>query len=64
VVSEKTTVYSAPNDKSAALFDLFAGLEVVLDQSNDQWVQVTYPGALTGWIPKSSVFQTSGRGLW
>ncbi|MEZ0393083.1 MAG: hypothetical protein ACAH59_12755, partial [Pseudobdellovibrionaceae bacterium] len=64
VVMEKITVYSAPNDKSVALFDLFAGLEVILNQSDSQWVQVTYPGALTGWIPKTSVFQTSGRSLW
>lgn len=63
IVSEKITVYSAPDDKSVALFDLFPGLEVVLKQTSDQWVQVTYPGALTGWIPKSSVFQTSGGSL-
>lgn len=63
VVTEKITVYSAPDEKSVALFDLFAGLEVVLNQSDKQWIQVTYPGALTGWIPKSSVFQTSGRSL-
>lgn len=60
VVTEKVTVYSAPDEKSAVLFDLFGGLEVIMKSSNDQWVQVTYPGALTGWIPKSSVFQTSG----
>jgi len=63
VVLEKIVVYSAPDEKSVALFDLFAGLEVVLNQADDQWIQVTYPGALTGWIPKSSVFQTSGRNL-
>ena len=64
VVAEKISVYSAPNEKSVALFDLFAGLEVVLDSTDANWVQVTYPGALTGWIPKSSVYQTSGRSLW
>lgn len=63
VVAEKVTVYSAPNDESVALFDLFAGLEIVLKQTDGQWIQVTYPGALTGWIPKSTVFQTSGRNL-
>jgi hypothetical protein len=64
VVSEKATVFSAPSDQSVALFDLFGGLEVVLKQSNDSWIQVTYPGAATGWVPKSSVFQTSGRAAW
>jgi hypothetical protein len=64
VVNEKVTVYSAPNEQSVALFDLFGGLEVVLKSDNQDWVQVTYPGATTGWIPKSSLFQTSGRAAW
>ncbi len=64
VVNEKVTVFSAPNEQSVALFDLYAGLEVVLRQDSGDWVQVTYPGASTGWIPKSSVFQTSGRAAW
>ncbi len=64
VVNEKVTVYSAPNDQSVALFDLFGGLEVVLKTDNADWVQVTYPGATTGWIPKASLFQTSGRAAW
>ncbi len=64
VVAEKVTVYSAPSDKSVALFDLFGGLEIIMNTADSDWVQVTYPGALTGWIPKSSVFQTSGRQQW
>jgi tetratricopeptide (TPR) repeat protein len=59
VVSEKVTVYSAPSEKSVALFDLYGGLEVVLSTSQEDWVQVTYPGALTGWVPKASIYQTS-----
>ncbi len=64
IVNDKVTVFSAPNEQSVALFDLFGGLEVVLGQQNADWVQVTYPGALTGWVPKSSLFQTSGRSAW
>lgn len=64
VITDKTTVYSAPNEQSVALFDLFGGLEVVLKQDNENWIQVTYPGASTGWVPKSSLFQTSGRTAW
>lgn len=64
VILEKVTVLSAPIEKSPALFDLYSGLEVVLNNTEGDWVQVTYPGALTGWIPKNSVFQTSGRTLW
>lgn len=64
VVADKVSVYSAPDEKSVALFDLYAGLEVVVSSVNQDWVQVTYPGALTGWVPKKDVFQTSGRNQW
>lgn len=64
VIKEKVTVYSAPNERSVALFELYSGLEVVLGAIDDQWVQATYPGALTGWILKNNVLQTSGRNLW
>jgi hypothetical protein len=64
VVNEKVTVYSAPSEQSVGLFDIFGGLEVVLGQENGDWIQITYPGALTGWVPKNSVFQTSGRAAW
>lgn len=61
VINEKVPVYSAPSGDSVPLFDLYSGLEVVIGNSNGTWVQVTYPGASTGWVPKTSIFQTSGR---
>jgi len=68
VISDKVTVRSAPDLNSVALFDLYGGHEVIIDKldstSKDQWVQVTYPGALSGWIPKESIYPTSGNGLW
>lgn len=54
VIAPQITVLSAPIEKSPALFDLYSGLEVVLNNVEGDWVQVTYPGALTGWIPKKS----------
>jgi tetratricopeptide (TPR) repeat protein len=64
VIADKVPVYSAPDEKSVELFDLYGGLEVILNHQEGSWVQVTYPGGLTGWIPKSSVLPTSGRKLW
>lgn len=64
IIADKASVYSAPDEKSVALFDLYSGLEVILNESKDSWIQVTYPGGLTGWIPKASVMPTSGRKLW
>lgn len=64
IVLAKISAKTAPAEQSPALFDLFAGLEVNLEATEADWVQVTYPGAMTGWIPKSAVMQTSGRELW
>jgi|GEM_PF-1093236 len=64
ITVDKVSVYSAPDEKSVALFDLYSGLEVILNESKDSWIQITYPGGLTGWIPKTSVLPTSGRKLW
>jgi tetratricopeptide (TPR) repeat protein len=63
VIAEKATVFSAPTDQAVALYDIFAGLEVIIHQVNDQWIQVTYPGASTGWVQKNQVYQTAGRDL-
>lgn len=60
VVSEKVSVQSAPGEQQVVLFELYTGLEVIIQNEDKDWIQVTYPGASTGWIPKKSVFITSG----
>lgn len=55
VIGAKIEARSAPSEDAAALFDLYEGFEVVLREHKDQWVQVTYPGGLTGWIPQDRV---------
>lgn len=64
ITAAKIPVLSAPAENGAALFEVYPGLEVILGALSQEWVQVTYPGAMTGWIPKSAVLQTSGRSLW
>lgn len=64
VVLDKVTVQSAPNQTSVQLLDLYAGLEVKIESIQNDWVQITYPGTPTGWVPKSSIFQTSGSFNW
>lgn len=68
IIADKITVMSAPDQKAVSLFDLYGGHEVIIEKldtsSKEEWVQVTYPGALSGWIPKSSIYPTSGKGLW
>lgn len=60
IILQKVAVLSAPDEKAAPLFDLYGGLEVVVEKNQDSWVQVTYPGALSGWVPKDSIFITTG----
>jgi tetratricopeptide (TPR) repeat protein len=55
IVLEKVPVKSAPDANSPDLFDVYEGLEVIVEQTRDSWAQITYPGALSGWIPKESL---------
>ena len=58
VVVENVQALSSPNEKSPSLFELFEGLEVLVHKVEGNWMQVTYPGAMTGWIPKTSLMLT------
>lgn len=62
IVADKVEVKTSPDAASATLFELFEGLEVVVRQSSQDWIQINYPGGLSGWVPANSVFQ-SGRQL-
>jgi tetratricopeptide (TPR) repeat protein len=55
VLAKKVEARSAPDAASTALFDLYEGLEVTIDQVNSGWAQVSYPGGPTGWIPATSI---------
>ncbi|MFN7729024.1 MAG: hypothetical protein ACK5P7_07705 [Bdellovibrio sp.] len=60
IVTEKVAALTAPSDQSPSLFELVEGLEVVIRKSEGDWLQVTFPGAMTGWIPKNSLLRTHG----
>ncbi len=55
IVEPKVAVQAAPGENQAVLFDLFEGIEVILRRKQDGWVQVSYPGGMTGWIPEKSI---------
>lgn len=59
VIRETVPALTAPTPESPSLFDLHEGLEVVVRQSREGWLQVTYPGGMTGWIPRDSLFITN-----
>ncbi len=59
IVEKKITAVSAPETTGVPIFDLFEGLDVEVKQVQKDWLQVTYPGALTGWIPRNTAIITS-----
>ncbi len=60
VLPPKIEVLSAPDAASTALFDLFEGLEVIVQDSQGDFYQVTFPGGMTGWTLKKNLMITSG----
>ena len=56
VLPKKIEARSAPDAAATSLFELYEGLEVVVDQSTSGWLQVTYPGGPTGWVPTSALY--------
>lgn len=61
IIEEKVEVKTSPDSQAATLFELFEGLEVIVRQSHEGWMQVTYPGGLSGWVPAKAVLASSGR---
>jgi tetratricopeptide (TPR) repeat protein len=61
IISDKVSLQSAPGEGQTALLDLYGGFEVIVHSTNTDWVQVEYPGALTGWMKKSALFITSDK---
>lgn len=61
IINDKVSLQTAPGENQAAILDLYGGMEVIVKANDKEWVQVTYPGSLTGWIKSSSVMITSGQ---
>lgn len=60
IIDSGVVVRSGPNEADNSLFELIEGTEVIVRMKVKDWLQVTYPGGLTGWIPTRSAFVTSG----
>ncbi|MNJ93512.1 Tetratricopeptide repeat protein [compost metagenome] len=61
IITEKVSLQAAPGEDQVSVLDLYTGFEVVVHQSSGDWIQVTYPGSLTGWMKKSDLYLTSGK---
>lgn len=61
IIAEKVSAQIAPGDGQNALFELYAGFEVLISNTSQGWTQVRYPGGLTGWVKNDSLMPTSGQ---
>ena len=60
VLPTKIEVLSAPDPSSTSLFDLFEGLEVIVQEAQGEFYQVSFPGGMTGWTLKKNLMITAG----
>jgi tetratricopeptide (TPR) repeat protein len=61
VIADKVSAQTAPGEGQSGLFDIYAGFEVIVRNAANDWVQINYPGGLTGWVKKDSLMATSGK---
>lgn len=59
VVENKVAVQSAPGENQAVLFELYEGLEVIVRTKHESWIQISYPGGLSGWVPDKTLMITT-----
>lgn len=55
IVSNRVTIYSAPNTTSTTLFILHDGLKVTILQSENKWNKIMLPDGSVGWIPEEAL---------
>lgn len=63
ILPKKVEVRAGPGATFTPLFDLYEGLEIIIERSESEWVKVIYPGGRSGWVPKDAVLQTTGKAL-
>jgi len=61
IIADKVSAQTAPGEGQSGLFDLYTGFEVIVRNVANDWIQVSYPGGLTGWVKKDSLMSTSGK---
>lgn len=63
IIKEKISVQSAPGENQSVLFDIYEGLEVLVKESNANYVLINYPGGMSGWIKKDDIMISTYRSM-
>lgn len=61
IIVSQAKVLAAPDEKASSLYEIPEGLEVIVQRSQNDWLQITYPGGMTGWVPARSVYATNAH---
>jgi tetratricopeptide (TPR) repeat protein len=55
VLDDAVEVLAGPGENNAALFTVHEGLTVEVRSERDEWLQVSLPNGLNGWVPRSAL---------
>ena len=55
VIDASVDVLAGPGENNAALFTVHEGLTVEVRSERENWVQVSLPNGLNGWVPRQAV---------
>ncbi len=64
IIPKEVPIFAGPSENQPTLFTLYEGLEVIIKKYNKDWVQVSYPGGMTGWVDQKNIFHSSGKAPW
>lgn len=64
IVSNVAELRSGPGENNPSITKQPGGLEVKIENTVDDWVQVVMPDGISGWIPQKDLMITSGGGPW
>lgn len=60
VTGQNVQLMTAPLKESNSIFSLIEGVEVDVEEVQNDWTMVSYPDGMTGWVLTSEIFINSG----
>lgn len=61
VTAADVQLMTAPSKDSNPVFTLIEGVEVDVNETENDWTLVSYPDGMTGWVPSASLFINAGK---
>ena len=64
IISPKASVYVSPSQETASLFELLEGSDIIIQQINNDWAQISDVKGQIGWIQQEHIFHYAGKKPW